>query len=87
MQRKRDAYADAVIDFDPEASLGRNRYTLNMSAASRCGQSPADVSRRLIQLSLCFLARGAARMFPQRVCIEGLMLHRARALFIRQQTA
>ena len=32
MQRKRDA--DAVIDFDPEASLGRNRYTLNMSAAS-----------------------------------------------------
>jgi hypothetical protein len=34
MQKKRDAYADAVIDFDPEASLGRNRYTLNMSAAS-----------------------------------------------------
>ncbi len=34
MQRKRDAYADAVIDFDPEASLGCNRYTFNMSAAS-----------------------------------------------------
>jgi hypothetical protein len=34
MQKKRDEYADAVIDLDPEASLGRNRYTLNMSAAS-----------------------------------------------------
>jgi hypothetical protein len=34
MQRKRDAFADAVIDFDSEASLGRNRYTLNRSAAS-----------------------------------------------------
>jgi hypothetical protein len=32
--KKRDAYADAVIDFGPKASLGRNRYTRNMSAAS-----------------------------------------------------
>ena len=48
MQRKRDAYADAVIDFNPEASLVRNRFgrALYSSASKRL-----DAIRRPVRLA------------------------------------